>query len=159
MRNPLLDLSRRHFVGGVTSALGLLTLKPGSAVPQEVVRTTRVPVNADEYDSLAKLANNENPYGPPESVMKAMTNAFKYAYPDRAGEVRVRLKRLADGRAELVVEDDGIGRSADGVAKGSGLGTRIVSAMARTIGAEVEYIARHPGTGARVAFPSPAKIG
>jgi hypothetical protein len=27
--------------------------------------------------------------------------------------------------------------------------------MARTIGAEVEYVARHPGTGARLAFPSP----
>ncbi len=92
-------------------------------------------------------------------VTEWVTNAFKYAYPDRTGEVRVRLKRLADGRAELVVEDDGVGRSPDGVAKGSGLGTRIVSAMARTIGAEVDYIARCPGTGARLAFPSPAEIG
>jgi two-component sensor histidine kinase len=92
-------------------------------------------------------------------VTEWVTNAFKYAYPDRAGEVRVRLKRLADGRAELLVEDDGVGRGTDGVAKGSGLGTRIVNAMARTIGAEVEYIARHPGTGARLAFPSPAEIG
>jgi hypothetical protein len=31
--------------------------------------------------------------------------------------------------------------------------------MARTIGAEVEYIARHPGTVARLAFPSPETIG
>jgi two-component sensor histidine kinase/CHASE3 domain sensor protein len=92
-------------------------------------------------------------------VTEWVTNAFKYAYPDRAGEVRVRLKRLPDGRAELVVEDDGVGRGTDGVAKGSGLGTRIVSAMARTIGAEVEYISRHPGTGARLAFPSPAEVG
>jgi histidinol-phosphate aminotransferase len=40
----------------------------------------------DEYDLLAKLHYNENPYGPPESVMKAMTKAYKYAnrygYPD-----------------------------------------------------------------------------
>jgi histidinol-phosphate aminotransferase len=40
----------------------------------------------EEYDGFAKLANNENPYGPPESVMKAMTHAMKYAnrygYPD-----------------------------------------------------------------------------
>ncbi|SHK60394.1 sensor histidine kinase [Bradyrhizobium lablabi] len=85
-------------------------------------------------------------------------NAFKYAYPDRAGEVRVHLKRLPEGRAELIVEDDGVGRGVEGVPKGSGLGTRIVNAMARTIGAEVEYIARHPGTGARLAFPSPAEI-
>lgn len=86
-------------------------------------------------------------------VTEWVTNAFKYAYPNGAGEVRVRLKRLADGQGELVVEDDGVGR-APGPAKGTGLGTRIVSAMARTIGAEIDYITRHPGTGARLAFPS-----
>jgi two-component sensor histidine kinase/CHASE3 domain sensor protein len=90
-------------------------------------------------------------------VTEWVTNAFKYAYPDRTGEVRVRLKRLGDGRAELVVEDDGVGRSSEVAPRGSGLGTRIVSAMARTIGAEVEYVARHPGTGARLAFPSPVE--
>jgi two-component sensor histidine kinase len=89
-------------------------------------------------------------------VTEWVTNAFKYAYPNGAGEVRVKLKRLADGQGELVVEDDGVGR-APGPAKGSGLGTRIVSAMARTIGAEINYIARHPGTGARLAFPSAAE--
>ena len=89
-------------------------------------------------------------------VTEWVTNAFKYAYPNGAGEVRVKLKRLADGQGELVVEDDGVGR-APGPAKGSGLGTRIVSAMARTIGAEIDYIARHPGTGARLAFPSAAE--
>jgi two-component sensor histidine kinase len=91
-------------------------------------------------------------------VTEWVTNAFKYAYPDRSGEVRVHLKRLPAGRAELVVEDDGVGR-AEGAPKGSGLGTRIVNAMARTIGAEVEYIARHPGTGARLAFSSPVETG
>jgi two-component sensor histidine kinase/CHASE3 domain sensor protein len=90
-------------------------------------------------------------------VTEWVTNAFKYAYPDRIGEVRVRLKRLGDDRAELVVEDDGVGRGGEGPPRGSGLGTRIVNAMARTIGAEVEYVARHPGTGARLAFPSPVE--
>jgi two-component sensor histidine kinase len=86
-------------------------------------------------------------------VTEWVTNAFKYAYPNGSGEVRVKLKRLGEGQGELVVEDDGVGR-APGPAKGTGLGTRIVSAMARTIGAEIDYIARHPGTGARLAFPS-----
>jgi len=40
----------------------------------------------DEYDAYVKLAANENNYGPPESVMKAMNSAFKYSnrygYPD-----------------------------------------------------------------------------
>jgi histidinol-phosphate aminotransferase len=81
-------LSRRGFVGGVATALGYLTFKSplelwaqgrGGQQPRPL-RT------ATEYDALAKLANNENPYGPPDSVMKAMTDAFKYAnrygYPD-----------------------------------------------------------------------------
>lgn len=90
-------------------------------------------------------------------VTEWVTNAFKYAYPQQAGEVRVRLKQLPGGLAELTVEDDGIGRDTNAPARGTGLGTRIVNAMARTIGAEVEYYSRHPGAGARLAFPSPAE--
>jgi histidinol-phosphate aminotransferase len=35
--------------------------------------------SAAEYDALVKLSANENPYGPPESVVKAMTDSLKYA--------------------------------------------------------------------------------
>ena len=84
--NRFVDLSRRRFVGGVTGALGLLALKPGKGLPQHPTGTPRIQPPTDEYDLLAKLGNNENPYGPPQSVMKAMTDAFKYAnrygYPD-----------------------------------------------------------------------------
>lgn len=81
-----LTVSRRGFVGGVTGALGLLTLDPRKLLSQVASQAPRPQRSVDEYDLLAKLANNENPYGPPESVLKAMTNAFKYAnrygYPD-----------------------------------------------------------------------------
>ena len=86
-------------------------------------------------------------------VAEWVTNAVKYAYPDRRGEIRVDLKRLPDGRGELSVEDDGVGRSEGAPARGTGLGTRLVSAMAKSIGAEIHYDARHPGTGARLVFP------
>lgn len=82
-----------------------------------------------------------------------VTNAFKYAYPDRSGEVRVRLQLLEDGRGELAVEDDGVGRRPAAPAQGTGIGTRIVKAMAATMGAEAEYSDRNPGTLARLAFP------
>ena len=82
-----LSVSRRGFVGGVTGALGLLTLDPRKLLSQVASAAPRPQrASADEYDLLAKLANNENPYGPPESVLQAMTKAFKYAnrygYPD-----------------------------------------------------------------------------
>jgi histidinol-phosphate aminotransferase len=75
-------MQRRRFVSGVASTVGALALNPRlSAHAQQ-----RALMQRDEYDSLAKLAANENPYGPPESVMQAMTGAFKYAnrygYPD-----------------------------------------------------------------------------
>ena len=83
------SLSRRGFVGGVASALGAMGMAPGATLWARGVRRLdeAAPFGPEEdYDGYAKLANNENPYGPPESVMKAMTRAIKYAnrygYPD-----------------------------------------------------------------------------
>lgn len=85
-------------------------------------------------------------------VTEWVTNAFKYAYPNSRGEVRVRLKGLAGNRAELTVEDDGVGRSEQTVVQGTGLGSRIVKAMATTMGGAIEYSRRHPGTAAIMTF-------
>jgi two-component sensor histidine kinase len=88
-------------------------------------------------------------------VTEWVTNAFKYAYSDHRGEVRVHLTALSDGRARLVVADDGVGRSPDAPAKGTGVGTRIVSAMAATMKATIEYAGGN-GTRAIMTFPLPA---
>lgn len=86
-------------------------------------------------------------------VTEWVTNAFKYAYPDGAGEVRVRLNETSDGMIELVVEDDGIGKAESAPAKGTGLGTRIVTAMAASMQAKIEYRQRNPGIAAHLTFP------
>ena len=86
-------------------------------------------------------------------VAEWVTNAFKYAYADRKGEIRVKLKGRDDGRGELIVEDDGVGRGPQAVIRGTGLGTRIVATMASSMQAEVDYLARQPGTAARLVFP------
>ncbi|MDP9136926.1 MAG: two-component system sensor histidine kinase/response regulator, partial [Pseudomonadota bacterium] len=70
----------------------------------------------------------------------------------RTGEVRVSLRHLREGRVELAVEDDGVGRDEDGPVKGTGLGTRLVKAMAVNMDAEIEYLGRQPGTVARLRF-------
>ena len=85
------------------------------------------------------------------AVQELVTNAFKYAYPhDTPGEVRVRLKRLGDGKAELTVEDDGVGISPNAPHAGTGLGSKIIRTMAATLKTQVEYINRAPGTAARL---------
>lgn len=86
-------------------------------------------------------------------VTEWVMNAFKYAYPAGSGEVRVTLEKDQKGTAVLCVEDDGIGRDADARPQGTGVGTRIVTAMATSMGAKIDYIAKSPGTAARLSFP------
>jgi two-component sensor histidine kinase len=87
-------------------------------------------------------------------VTEWVTNAFKYAYPNGSGEVRVKVAEAPGGMLELVVEDDGVGRAEGAPAKGTGLGTRIVTAMASSMRATIEYRKREPGTAAHLIFPS-----
>lgn len=86
-------------------------------------------------------------------VTEWITNAFKYAYPDGSGEIRVALRCPTPETAELIVEDDGVGRSDAPQAKGTGLGTRIVNIMATDLDAKIDYANRTPGTRARLTFP------
>ena len=82
-------VSRRSFMGGVAAALGYVGVRPEDLWAQTRSAMPAAPrgrMSPTEYDSFAKLANNENPYGPPESVVKAMMDAMKYSnrygYPD-----------------------------------------------------------------------------
>ena len=80
-------------------------------------------------------------------VTELLTNAYKYAYPGGVdGEVRVLVKRAGERKARLTVEDDGIGWDGTGPAKGTGLGTRIVKAMAVNLGTSIDYGGGKGGT-------------
>jgi two-component sensor histidine kinase len=87
-------------------------------------------------------------------VSELVTNAFKYAYPaGQAGEIRVRLFRQGC-KISLRVEDDGCGFDPAGPAIGTGLGSRIISAMATTMGCSLAYEARiGAGTKVEMQFP------
>ena len=85
-------------------------------------------------------------------VTELVTNAFKYAYGADGGEIRVRLARRGRDSALLVVEDDGVGWSGEGRAQGTGLGTKIVNAMALNIGSDLSYADLPSGTRAMMEF-------
>ena len=78
-------------------------------------------------------------------VTELVTNACKYAYPTGPGEVRVALHRDGDDLFLLAVEDDGCGMAPDATPKGTGLGTKLIRAMAQSLQAAVEYDAGHRG--------------
>jgi two-component sensor histidine kinase/CheY-like chemotaxis protein len=87
-------------------------------------------------------------------VTELVTNALKYAYGDgQDGEVRIRIARMADaGMIDLCVEDDGVGWDGTGKPQGTGLGSRIVKAMAHGLGAKVAYTCPGRGTCVSVQF-------
>ncbi|MBL8698180.1 MAG: response regulator [Alphaproteobacteria bacterium] len=89
-------------------------------------------------------------------VTELVTNALKYAYPDGhgPGEIRIRLRR-AESCDDLVlsVEDDGVGLGDDEAAAGTGLGRRVIEAMAVSLEARIEIDNGHRGTRITLTFP------
>ncbi|MCR5878549.1 sensor histidine kinase [Phenylobacterium sp. J367] len=86
-------------------------------------------------------------------VNELITNACKYAYAgDEAGEVRIHLGR--DGAHVLLrVEDDG--RGLEGATpKGTGLGGRLIRAMAHSLNSKVEYEPAERGVRAVLRVPA-----
>jgi two-component sensor histidine kinase len=83
-------------------------------------------------------------------VTELVSNACKYAYPDGPGEVRIALTQDGDERFRLSVEDDGVG-IVDDAPKGTGVGTRLIRAMAQSLDSIVEYDPAHRGTRATLA--------
>src|SRR5262245_14680482 len=89
--NMTTNIARRKFVGNIAAVLGYAGLAELGISAQTRTQQTAAAAKTGldkntDYELFAKLANNENPYGPSEAVMKAMTNAWKYAnrygYPD-----------------------------------------------------------------------------
>lgn len=115
-------VSRRHFVGGATAAAALGTLGITPSVLEAKVRRAaeigvrRIPggppmlrmaqSEVDAYDALAHLSSNENPFGPSDKTIEAMTYAYKYSmrygYPDNHVQERIAEAHGVDPRQVLL---------------------------------------------------------
>jgi len=130
-------VSRRGFMGGVAAALGWLGIGPEADLFAQIAGAPapRARLSVDQYDEVAKLANNENPYGPPQSVMKAMTGAFKYAnrygYPD--GNIVQEIATLHGVKPENILLTAGSGEVLDVV------GTTFLEGGKKVVGVEPSY--------------------
>ena len=130
VRHPF---SRRRFFGGVAAAVGALGIDPKFSFGQ--VRTEQFTGGEEQYDAFVKLASNENNWGPPQSVMEAMTHGFKYAnrYGNPDGNI---LQAIADHhgvKRENVLITAGSGEVLDVV------GTTYLQAGKVVLGADPSY--------------------
>jgi two-component sensor histidine kinase len=78
-------------------------------------------------------------------VNELVMNAVKYAYPDGSGPIHVALKSEGD-ELLLAITDDGVGLNTETDPRGTGMGQRIVTAMASKLEADVERDPNHNGT-------------
>ena len=83
-------------------------------------------------------------------VNELVMNAVKYAYPDGAGPIHVELKAEGDDLV-LSIADDGVGLNVKTDPRSTGMGQRIVSAMAAKLDANVERDPTHAARGYRAA--------
>lgn len=113
------------------------TMQAAGSVSRILVRAENISVPTEKAASVGVI------------VTELVTNAIKYAYADQGeGEVRIVMSRGEGETIDLAVEDDGIGWDGTGKPQGTGLGSRIVKAMAHSLGARVAY--GSPGGGTRV---------
>lgn len=80
--------------------------------------------------------------------VELITNAIKHAFPGGRGTVKVRL-RGSDGKAELTIEDDGIGMPEE-IRRNSGL--RLVRGFVNQVDGEIEVSVKG-GTRYMIEFP------
>jgi two-component sensor histidine kinase/CheY-like chemotaxis protein len=78
-------------------------------------------------------------------VNELVMNAVKYAYPDGAGPIHVDLNAQGDD-VVLSIADNGVGLNVKTDPRSTGMGQRIVNAMASKLDADVERDPAHAGT-------------
>ena len=79
-------------------------------------------------------------------VNELVSNSCKYAYPDgQPGEIRISFNRAGERQFQLTVEDDGCGLTADAAPRGTGLGSKLIAAMAHSLSTSIDYDRAHKG--------------
>lgn len=87
-------------------------------------------------------------------VNELLTNALKYAFPDkRKGKIRVGLIK-SEGNLQLDVIDDGVGMAIEDQAAPNGFGTQLVALLTRQLEGKMR-LNTHRGTAVTIEFQSP----
>jgi len=89
-------------------------------------------------------------------TVEALTNAYKYAFPDPAkgGTVRLQLRDAGERELALVISDDGVGYDVARTTKS--IGSRLIATFGQQVGG-VSTVCSEPGKGTvvEIRFPDP----
>jgi two-component sensor histidine kinase/tetratricopeptide (TPR) repeat protein len=70
-------------------------------------------------------------------VNELLTNTLKYAFPDgRNGKVKIKWEKRPDGILQLLVADNGVGKS--GVTRGTGFGGQLLALLTKQLGGSMK---------------------
>ncbi|MFL6836511.1 MAG: sensor histidine kinase, partial [Bradyrhizobium sp.] len=105
----------------------------GNRMSRLTLKAEPIEINPDRAVAVGIIVN--------ELVM----NAVKYAYPDGAGPIHVELTSQGDD-LRLSITDDGVGDNVKADPRSTGMGQRIVAAMASKLDASVARDPAHAGT-------------
>jgi two-component sensor histidine kinase len=112
----------------------------GNRMSRLTLKAEQVEIDPDRAVAIGIIVN--------ELVM----NAVKYAYAECPGPIHVQLNTAGDDLL-LSIADNGVGLDGRTDPRSTGMGQRIVSAMASKLDATVERDPDHPGTRIVVRFP------
>lgn len=85
-------------------------------------------------------------------VNELLTNSLKYAFPNgKKGTIKLSLENLDEGNLNLKISDNGIGKSLNLLAKGTGFGTQLVDLLTLQIDGKLEQEI-HNGTTISLKF-------
>jgi len=70
-------------------------------------------------------------------VNELLTNTIKYAFPEgRSGKVQIKLEQAANGNLQMLVSDNGVGKS--GTINGTGFGGQLISLLTQQLGGTIK---------------------
>jgi PAS domain S-box-containing protein len=134
----LADIDVRGYLEGLARSIMFSYMRPDQHVDLKF-EMDDIRLNVDTIMPLGLIVN------------ELVTNAFKYAFPDGGGEVRVSLRRDGDGFL-LTVADDGVGLPDDfNLDSLRSLGMLLVRNLTDQLNGELEYTS-NGGTEFRVRF-------
>lgn len=77
-------------------------------------------------------------------VNELLTNSMKYAFENvDHPEIEIQLERKADDTLSLFVSDNGVGKSTDSIAKGTGFGSQLIQLLTDQLEGVMSYAADH----------------